>query len=357
MSLEEQNVLSSGLPDVVVRTPASPRRAGAFVSVVVLGHDDPAKEAADVAELEAALTTAFPVHEVVLVLAAGRDRHTWARELALREPNLQILGLLHGASDEIAYTAGLDTALGDVVVTARLGIDPPADIVRCAALVRDNSCVVYGMDRTAGSHSLRRRGAGLARGLASRSLRTEVRSVSLELRGFHRAALDSCLPRRDRDRGLRLLPSLSGYPSLVMPYDSRPSRGMRGSVRSREVLRSMFHASARPLRAAVAIALVASALNVVYALYVVLVGAFRGAVEGWTSTSLQMSLMFFLLSVVIAIMAEFMYQSNETANERPVYRVAFEATSPVLGAREALNVEAAADAVQVPVDTPPLITP
>jgi polyisoprenyl-phosphate glycosyltransferase len=46
------------------------------------------------------------------------------------------------------------------------------------------------------------------------------------------------------------------------------------------------------------------------------------------------------MSVVIAIMAEFMYQSNETANERPAYRVAFEATSAVQDARDMLNVEA-----------------
>jgi hypothetical protein len=61
--------------------------------------------------------------------------------------------------------------------------------------------------------------------------------------------------------------------------------------------------------------------------------------------SLQMSVMFFLLSVVIAIMAEFMYQSNETANERPVYRVVFEATSSVLDARDMLNVESQAPAI------------
>jgi hypothetical protein len=60
--------------------------------------------------------------------------------------------------------------------------------------------------------------------------------------------------------------------------------------------------------------------------------------------------MFFLMSVVIAIMAEFMYQSNDTANERPIYRVAFEATSSVLEAREMLNVEAEATAVQTPSD-------
>ena len=119
----------------------------------------------------------------------------------------------------------------------------------------------------------------------------------------------------------------------------------------RQVLRSIFYASARPLRIAVGISLAASLVNVLYALYVVGVGLFSGAVAGWTSTSLQSSVMFFLLCVVIAIMAEFMYQSNETANERPAYRVAFEATSAVLEARDMLNVES--EAVASPVDARP----
>ena len=66
--------------------------------------------------------------------------------------------------------------------------------------------------------------------------------------------------------------------------------------------------------------------------------------------SLQMSFMFFMLSVVIAIMAEFTFQSNETANERPIYRVAFEATSSVLAARDMLNVDTEVAAVHVPAD-------
>jgi hypothetical protein len=127
--------------------------------------------------------------------------------------------------------------------------------------------------------------------------------------------------------------------------------GLRSQARPgsslRQVLRSMFYASARPLRVAVAIALLASLVNMLYALYVVGVGLFQGAVAGWTSMSLQMSLMFFLLSVVIAIMAEFMFQSNETTNERPIYRVAFEATSSVLAARDTLNVDAETGAGQV----------
>jgi hypothetical protein len=167
----------------------------------------------------------------------------------------------------------------------------------------------------------------------------EIASVSLGLRAYSRAALDAWLPRRDRDRVLRMLPVISGYSATVMEYSPSARSRQRSATSVRQVIRSIFYSSSRPLRFAVGLALVGSALNLLYALYVVAVGLFSGAVEGWTSMSLQNSIMFFLLSVVIAIMAEFMYQSNETANERPIYRVAFEATSAVLEARDMLNVE------------------
>ena len=332
--------------EVVVRTAAPVARAGTFVSVVVIAEGEAAEVERDLAALDAAVAQAYPVHEIVLVLPGARGRLPWARALAERQANLQVLGLLHDAGDEVAFTAGLDGALGDVVVTARLGVDAPEDVVRCAGMVNDDAAVVVGVDTAAPAG--RRIGLRLSSALASRSMGEEIASVSLGLRGYSRPALDAWLPRRDRDRVLRMLPSISGYSTAVMPYASGARTRKRAATSSRQVLRSVFYASSRPLRAAVGIALAASLVNMLYALYVVGVGIFSGAVAGWTSMSLQMSLMFFLLSVVIAIMAEFMFQSNETANERPVYRVAFEATSAVLEARDMLNVDAETVAVPRP---------
>jgi hypothetical protein len=331
-------------PEIVTRTPAPQRRAGTFVSVVVIAEGADGQVESDLSALDSALSTAYPVHEIVLVLPGGRGRQPWARALAQRQANLQVLGLLHGSTDEVAFTAGLDGALGDVVVTARLGVDAPEDIVRCAAMVDDDTAVVVGVDTAATAG--RRAALRLSRALARYGMRDDdIASVSLGLRAYSRQALDAWLPRRDRDRVLRLLPSLSGYPTAVLHHTARARPRARSSTSVRQVLRSIFYASARPLRIAVGIAVAASLVNLVYALYVLFVGLFSGAVEGWTSMSLQMSVMFFLLSVVIAIMAEFMYQSNETANERPVYRVVFEATSSVLDARDMLNVESQAPAI------------
>jgi hypothetical protein len=332
--------------DVVVRTPApASASTSTFLSVVVLAEGRQEQVEQDLADLGAALSARYPVYEIVLVLSGSRGRLGWARALAEHQANLQVLGLVHGVRDEVAFTAGLDGALGDVIVTARLGADSPVDILRCAAMVDQETAVVVGVDSSGPAG--RRLALRVTRALASASMGEEIASVSLGLRGYSRPAMDAWLPRRDRDRVLRMMPSISGYKCAVLPYTAGNRPRSRQASSFRQVLRSIFYASGRPLRMAVGLALVASVINVIYALYVAAVGMFQGAVPGWTSMSLQMSFMFFLLSVVIAIMAEFMFQSNETANERPIYRVAFEATSSLLGARDMLNVEAEAAAVSV----------
>jgi len=324
--------------DVVVRS-AAPSAAGTgpFLSVVVVAEGAREEIERDLAALDAALSGPYPVHEIVLVLPRARGQQAWCRALANRQANLQVLGLVQDARDEVAFTAGLDGALGDVVVTAHLGLDAPEDILRCAGMIGEETAVVVGVDTAAaGGRKLALR---LSRAVARRSLGEDVATVSLGLRGYARSALDAWLPRRDRDRVLRLLPFLSGYPCAVMEYAGGAPQRHRSSSSFRQVTRSIFYASARPLRVAVGLAVLASLGNLIYALYVVAVELFHGAVAGWTSMSLQMSIMFLLLSVVIAIMAEFMFKSNETGNERPIYRVAFERTSPVLAARDMLNVE------------------
>jgi len=335
------------LPEPIVRTSHDAQSRGSFLSVVLVPHVADEIVEQELSNLERQLKVACPAHEIVLVLVQGGEaKAVWSRALVAQHPNLQVIGLLNPVGDEVAYTAGLDVALGDAVITARLGTDPPEAVLRCADLLREGAPVVLGVDQAQIAMRRRRSALRFVRAAASRSMGLDVGSVSLGLRGYNRAALDAWSGRRDRDRVLRLLPALSGYPYTVMPYTARASGEARAVTSIRQIVRSLFYASSRPLRAAVSLALVASALNVLYAIYVVAVGVVRGAVEGWTSLSLQMSLMFFLLSLVIAIMAEFMYQATEVANDRPAYRVAFESTSPVLSAREALNVEAAAAAVQ-----------
>lgn len=328
------------LAPAVRRTAAPPASPGPFVSVVVTADPAAADLGPRLRRLEAALETEFAAHELVLVLVGAADEQVRAELTALvaGEANLQVLALASGRSEELAFTAGLDIALGDVVVIARLEVDPPDAVVRCAQLLVAHAPAVYGIDRRRTATWGQRRVLALGRALARRSLGVPVPTVSLGLAGFRRDVLTEWMARRDRDRVLRLLPAMTGGDYSVLPYDGE-QRDRRSLESAGQVVRSLLHASARPLRLAVWLSVAVCAVNVVYALYVLVIGVFRGAVEGWVSLSLQASVMFFFLGVVAAVMAEYTYQSVTAASGSPLYRVSFEATSTRLGPREALNVE------------------
>jgi hypothetical protein len=60
--------------------------------------------------------------------------------------------------------------------------------------------------------------------------------------------------------------------------------------------------------------------------------------EGWITLSLQSSGMFFLLSLILTILSEYIFRMMESMYKRPLYQVTEERFSNVLTQRQRLNV-------------------
>ena len=140
MTLFETEAPITGLPshrtasEVVVRTPAPNKRTGTFVSVVVVADAVAATVESDLAALDAALSVAYPVHEIVLVLPGSRGRLGWARDLAERQANLQVLGLLQplGVLDRLRrahHGERLVRREHPVPTGERVALQPPVAVV------------------------------------------------------------------------------------------------------------------------------------------------------------------------------------------------------------------------------------
>jgi hypothetical protein len=98
--------------------------------------------------------------------------------------------------------------------------------------------------------------------------------------------------------------------------------------------------SRAPLRAVTTLSLFGAVANVLYAVYVLVIGFFKQDVEpGWVSVSLQQSGMFFLISLVLLVLGEYILHMAALSNEAPEYHLAQEFTSARISRRERLNVE------------------
>ncbi len=94
------------------------------------------------------------------------------------------------------------------------------------------------------------------------------------------------------------------------------------------------------MRIVTSLSLFGAFANLIYSIYVVAIGILKSDVApGWISLSLQQSGMFFLISLVLLVLSEYIMQMVSLSNEGPLYHVGQEFTSTRMTRREKLNIE------------------
>ena len=102
----------------------------------------------------------------------------------------------------------------------------------------------------------------------------------------------------------------------------------------------MVSTTRAPMRLVTVLSLFGAGANLIYSLYVVLIGLFaENVAPGWVSMSLQMSGMFFLISLVLLVLGEYILHMASLSNEGPQYHVGQEFTSARMTRLEKLNLE------------------
>jgi hypothetical protein len=89
--------------------------------------------------------------------------------------------------------------------------------------------------------------------------------------------------------------------------------------------------SIAPLRFAALLGLIASFLNLLYVIYIVVVTILRDGrlAEGWLTTSLTTTTMFLMLFLILAILAEYIGRLLEESKDEPLYFIESEDHSTV----------------------------
>lgn len=304
-----------------------------FVSVVIVadGHFDVGLE------IEAIVRRAlecFAYFEVVIVdnnmSVAQRSQ---AREWLKTTTNARIVRVARRSSIDVAVFAGLEAAIGDYVVTMSPEADPLESLEEIVAeLRRGDVDVVQGRSSTPlGDAPMERLGRWAFYSYNRRVLGIELSDRDTRLIGLTRRALNAVSSDGRRHRYLRHLIQHSGL--TVGLYTYLP-RGHRKSERKlgdgiREAVEMVSSYSTTPLRFVSMLALAAAVANLIYVLYVLIVAVVLGtAVEGWATTSLQLSFMFVMIGIVLAVQSEYMARILKESRREPDYLLIEELESP-----------------------------
>lgn len=298
-----------------------------FVSVVAAFADAEALVDGFVTDCLAVLAANYRDYELIVVDDASADG-TAARmeKLLAGRPALRLIRLARPYGPDVALTAGLDSAIGDVIVLMQPERDPPAEIPALLRLAAVGHGVVTGVAPHRPGEPVWRR--VLRRGfysLCNRLLGIRYPHGATRFQALSRAAASAASRVRRKSPQFPVLAAQLGFGGATHPYTPKPHpaggpRGLRGLID--RALSVMVLNSLSPLRLVSYLGVGAGLLNLLYAGYVVGVNLFRSHVaEGWTTLSLQMALMFFLVFAILVMVCEYVGRTLEEAQEKPIYHV------------------------------------
>lgn len=317
-----------------------------FLSVVYVVRNQESHIEAMLEAATAQLSSLVCDYELIIVDNASTD-HTVARLRGLvtrgSVPNVQVYSLIKEVDTDTASWVGLENALGDYMVV----LDPLKDnisfVPEMLAQTSTGAEVVFAknIDKPregffySAAHAVFNQLFKIFSGIHLDNEAPQYRVLSKRVVNF-------ILQHPQPALTYRHLPATGGFVRTNMEYSSRPhaTQAKKLGQSVHRGLRLLVSTTQAPMRAVTLLSLFGAAANLLYSVYVVAVGIFKTDVApGWISLSLQQSGMFFLISLVLLVLGEYILHMAKASTDGPLYHVAQEFTSSHITRQDKLNLE------------------
>lgn len=317
-----------------------------FLSVVFVVRNQSAQLEAI---LQAAAERIAPLvsdYELIVVDNASDDHSVALLKRLTRQdalPNLQVYALTKEVDGDTGFWVGVENALGDFVAV----LDPLMDDISFVPDMLEKAVtgadVVFAENLQKPRQSLAYRAAFLAFNTLYRYFNgVDLAREAPQYRVLSKAVANFILQHPQPALAYRHLPATGGFSRVKLQYSAAPRtrRSKRLGESIDRGMRLLVSTTRAPIRMVTTVSLFGAVANLVYSGYVVAIALFKEDVApGWTSMSLQQSGMFFLISLVLLVLGEYILQMASLSSEGPPYHVAQEFTSERITRRDRLNVE------------------
>lgn len=317
-----------------------------FLSIVVVVRNQSADLERLLSEAASAISARVSDYELIVVDNASDDDSISVLKHLTQQgghPNLQIYALTKEVDADTASWVGLENALGDFIAV----IDPLADDVGFLPDMLDKAVsgadVVFAANAQMAAQSLPYRATkAIFNALYKRFNGIHLGQDAPQYRVLSKRVVNFILQHPQPAVAYRHLPATGGFARAYLNYSAAPRAARTknlwdGIDRGMRLLVSTTRA---PMRMVTALCLFGAIANLLYSVYVVAIGLFKQDVApGWVSLSLQQSGMFFLMSLVLLVLGEYIVNMVSLSNEGPLYHVGQEFTSARISRREKLNID------------------
>jgi hypothetical protein len=317
-----------------------------FLSVIFVVRNQSDSMEQLIAETTSLLADLVSDYELIVVDNASNDNSIALFKKLTAEtgqPNLQIYALTKEVDLDVASWVGLENALGDFIVV----IDPLVDGVHFLPTMLEEAVsgidVVFANNQQKAAQSLAYRIAHTSFNKIYQLLNNvNLKEEAPRYRMMTRRIVNFILQHPQPAITYRHLPVTGGFSKRNLDYSSTPqtSQVSRLSDSINFGIRLLVSTTQAPMRIVTMLSLFGAIANLLYSTYVVIIAIIKKDIApGWISLSLQQSGMFFLISLVLLILGEYILHMSHLANEGPLYHVAQEFTSAKMTRHEKLNIE------------------
>ena len=277
----------------------------------------------------AALGTAGENYEIVLVNDGSTDQ-SWPmmRDLADRDPHVVAVNLSRNHGHQLALTAGLDLARGDLILVIDADLqDPPELLPKMVETMRSEGAdVVYGVRKSrAGETAFKRATAHGFYRLLARATDVDIPLDAGDFRLISRRALDVLLAMPEQARFIRGMVAWIGFRQVPILYDRDERFAGETKYPLSKMLRFALDAltgfSSAPLKLASHAGLGLSIGSVVIVLFILYAWLSGRSIPGWTSLMFVVVVLGAVQMFVLALMGEYIGRLYNEAKRRPLYIV------------------------------------
>jgi glycosyltransferase involved in cell wall biosynthesis len=317
-----------------------------FLTVVFVLRNQAGQLEKIISDAAAGLVSLVSDYELIIVDNASDDASISILKNLTAEngqPNLQVYALTKEVDNETASWVGLEKALGDFVAVIDPLTDDPGFLGEMLDKAGDGVDVVFASNEQKPHQSLAYSAAhAVFHGLYKSFTGVHLAKEAPQYRVLSKRVVNFILQHPQPAITYRHLPATGGFSRINLSYSAAPKAAKSEHLNESidRAMRMLVTTTRAPMRLVTSLSLFGAIANLLYSCYVVTIGIFKADVaQGWISLSLQQSGMFFLISLVLLVLGEYILNMASLSSEGPLYCVGQEFTSARMTRREKLNIE------------------
>ncbi|MDQ2780514.1 MAG: glycosyltransferase family 2 protein [Pseudomonadota bacterium] len=266
--------------------------------------------------------------EIVLVDDGSTDASPLRMAEWAQQPGVRVLQLSRNFGKEAALSAGLQAAVGDVVVSLDADLQHPPALIPCfLAHWQQGADVVYALRQSRESEPwFKRVGTRLFYAMVNAADRFEVPPGAGDFRLMDRSVVDALCALPERNRFMKGLYAWVGFKTVAVPYEPDPRAHGISRFGPLQLMRLSLDGltgfTTWPLRAVSTAGLLLALPALGYGAYLIALYLVYGhQVSGWTTIVVTLMLFSGLQMISLGVVGEYVARIFEEVKGRPLFIV------------------------------------